>query len=45
MTLLRVHTKINPGIRINSALKVLSDHVRIALLHEMVHTSGIVGHH
>lgn len=29
------------GIRINSKLKCLSDHVRIALLHEMVHASGI----
>ena len=35
---------IRPGIRINSALQVLRDHVRIALLHEMVHAKGIVGH-
>lgn len=36
--------KIRPGIRINSALRVLRDHVKIALLHEMVHVSGIKGH-
>jgi hypothetical protein len=35
---------IRPGIRINSALRVLRDHVKIALLHEMVHVSGIKGH-
>jgi hypothetical protein len=36
--------KIRPGIRINSGLKILRDHVAIALLHEMVHVSGIRGH-
>ncbi len=36
--------KIRPGIRINSNLKCLSDHVRITLLHEMVHASGTDGH-
>jgi hypothetical protein len=36
--------KIRPGIRINSALRALRDHVKIALLHEMVHVSGIMGH-
>src|SRR5258708_26661053 len=35
---------IRPGIRINSALRVLRDHVKIALLHEMLHVSGIKGH-
>lgn len=37
-------TKIRPGIRINSALKGLTDHVKIALLHEMIHVSGVTGH-
>jgi hypothetical protein len=37
-------TKIRPGIRINPALEVLPDHVKIALLHEMVHAGGIKGH-
>jgi hypothetical protein len=36
--------KIRPGIRINADLKCLSDHVKIALLHEMVHASGVEGH-
>jgi hypothetical protein len=35
---------VRPGIRINSALCVLRDHVKIALLHEMIHAAGIVGH-
>jgi hypothetical protein len=35
---------VRPGIRINSKLQYLSDHVRIALLHEMVHASGIEKH-
>jgi hypothetical protein len=35
---------IRPGIRINSKLQCLSDHVRIALLHEMVHASGVEKH-
>ena len=35
---------VRPGIRINSKLQCLSDHVRIALLHEMVHASGIEKH-
>src|SRR5271165_2051476 len=30
---------VRPGIRINAKLQCLSDHVRIALLHEMVHAS------
>jgi hypothetical protein len=36
--------KVRPGIRINSNLKCLNDHVQIALLHEMVHADGIIGH-
>jgi len=36
--------KIRPGIHINSALHVLPDHVKIALLHEMIHASGVEGH-
>jgi hypothetical protein len=36
--------KIRPGIRINSSLQTLRDHVNIALLHEMVHANGVVGH-
>jgi hypothetical protein len=35
---------VRPGIRINSKLQCLSDHVMIALLHEMVHASGIEKH-
>lgn len=35
---------VRPGIRVNTALCVLRDHVRIALLHEMIQASGIVGH-
>jgi len=35
---------VRPGIRINAKLQCLSDHVRIALLHEMVHASGIEKH-
>jgi hypothetical protein len=35
---------IRHGIRINSALRILRDHVKIALLHEMIHVSGISGH-
>ncbi|MDQ2835202.1 MAG: hypothetical protein M3Y50_15955 [Acidobacteriota bacterium] len=35
---------VRPGIRINAALCVLRDHVKIALLHEMIHAAGIVGH-
>ncbi len=38
----RVH--VRPGIRINAALCVLRDHLKIALLHEMIHAAGIVGH-
>ena len=38
----KVH--VRPGIRINSALCVLRDHVRIALLHEMIHAFGVVSH-
>ena len=37
-------TTIRPGIRINSKLKEFTPHVRIILLHEMIHASGIVGH-
>lgn len=37
-------TRIRSGIRINAALQVLPDHVKIALLHEMIHASGIDGH-
>jgi len=36
--------KVKPGIRINSKLKELTDHVKISLLHEMIHASGINGH-
>jgi len=36
--------KIRPGIRINSVLQVLPDHVKIAMLHEMIHASGVEGH-
>ncbi len=32
------------GIRINSKLQCLSEHVRIAVLHEMVHARGIQKH-
>jgi hypothetical protein len=35
---------IRPGIRISSALMTLRDHVKIALIHEMIHASGIKGH-
>ncbi len=35
---------VRPGIRINSRLQCLTDHVKIALLHEMIHASGITGH-
>lgn len=35
---------VRPGIRINSELQCLSDHVKVALLHEMVHASGIEKH-
>jgi hypothetical protein len=35
---------VRPGIRINSKLQCMSDHVKIALLHEMVHASGIEKH-
>jgi hypothetical protein len=35
---------IRPGIRINSKLKDFTPHVRIVLLHEMIHACGIVGH-
>jgi hypothetical protein len=35
---------VRPGIRINSKLQCVCDHVRIALLHEMVHASGIEKH-
>lgn len=35
---------VRPGIRINSKLQCLSDHVKIALLHEMIHASGIEKH-
>jgi hypothetical protein len=35
---------VRPGIRINSKLQCLGDHVKIALLHEMIHASGIQGH-
>src|SRR5690348_2480844 len=35
-------TAIRPGIRINSKLKEFTSHVRIVLLHEMIHASGIV---
>jgi hypothetical protein len=37
-------TPIRPGIRINSKLKEFTPHVRIVLLHEMIHAFGIVGH-
>lgn len=37
-------TPIRPGIRINSKFKGFTPHVRIVLLHEMIHASGIVGH-
>ncbi len=37
-------TPIRPGIRINSRLKQFTPHVRIVLLHEMIHASGILGH-
>lgn len=37
-------TTIRPGIRINSKLKDFTSHVRIVLLHEMIHACGIVGH-
>ena len=36
--------RIRPGIRINSKLKDFTPHARIALIHEMIHASGIVGH-
>src|SRR5882757_5842372 len=36
--------KIRPGMRINSKLQEWTDHVKIALLHEMVHATGIDGH-
>jgi hypothetical protein len=35
---------VRPGIRINSKLQCVGDHVRTALLHEMVHASGIEKH-
>lgn len=35
---------VRPGIRINSELQCLSAHVKIALLHEMIHASGIEKH-
>ena len=35
---------VRPGIRINSGLQLLSSHVKIVLLHEMVHAAGITGH-
>jgi hypothetical protein len=35
---------VRPGIRINSKLKDFTPHVRIVLLHEMIHACGIVGH-
>jgi hypothetical protein len=31
---------VRAGIRINSRLECLSDHVKIALLHEMIHARG-----
>ncbi len=39
-----METRIRPGIRINSRLKDFTPHVRIVLLHEMIHASGIAGH-
>ena len=36
--------EVRPGIRINSRLHHLSDHVKIAMLHELVHAAGIIGH-
>lgn len=35
---------VRPGIRINSKLKDFTPHVRIVLLHEMIHAYGIAGH-
>jgi hypothetical protein len=35
---------VRPGIRINANLRCLTDHVKIALLHEMVHVTGIEKH-
>ena len=37
-------TAVRPGIRINSKLKDFTPHVRIVLLHEMIHAYGIAGH-
>jgi hypothetical protein len=36
--------EVRPGIRINSKLQCLSDHVKITLIHGMVHASGIEKH-
>jgi hypothetical protein len=36
--------QVRPGIRINPGLKCSPEHVEIALIHEMVHASGILGH-
>jgi hypothetical protein len=35
---------VRPGIRINPALQCSTEHVIIALLHEMIHASGIEKH-
>lgn len=37
-------TGVTPGIRINSKLMEFTPHVRIVLLYEMIHASGILGH-